>query len=142
MSSLRMRYMVAARTARPVAMLPTRMVQRGPQAEPIHPISGEARGVPPMKTAMYSAMTRPRMAGSTLSWIMEFAVVRTVSAESPTGISRTANQMYDGANAAAADATTNEARATIRMRRRGYCPDSAREAVGRAARHESSYLQL
>src|SRR5665647_540384 len=65
-------------------------------------------------------MTRPRMAGSTLSWTMEFAVVRTVSAESPTGISSTANQTYDGASAAAADATTKAARDTRRMRSRGF----------------------
>src|SRR5674476_1217074 len=42
--SLRTRYMVAARTASPVVILPIRMVQRGPQAEPIHPMNGEPRG--------------------------------------------------------------------------------------------------
>src|SRR5665647_3293663 len=53
---------MAASTASPVARLPIRMVHRGPQAEPIHPIIGAPRGVPPMNTAMYRAMTRPRMA--------------------------------------------------------------------------------
>src|SRR5665647_3293664 len=43
---------MAASTASPVARLPTRMVHRGPQAEPIHPIIGAPRGVPPMNTAM------------------------------------------------------------------------------------------
>src|SRR5450756_2397139 len=65
-------------------------------------------------------MTRPRMAGSTLSWTIEFAVVNTVSAVSPTGMSRTANQMYEGASAAAAEATANAAKDTRRMRRRGF----------------------
>jgi len=60
---------------------------------------------------------------------MAFAVVRTVSAESPTGISRTANQMYDGASAAAAEATTNAARATRRMRSRGCSRRADRSAA-------------
>ena len=50
--SLRTRYIMAAKIVRPVATLPMRMVQRGPHAEPIQPISGEPSGVPPIKTAM------------------------------------------------------------------------------------------
>src|SRR5450631_270077 len=111
---------MTAMTARPVLMLPIMMVQRGPQAAPIQPISGEPRGVPPMNTAMYSAITLPRMAGATLSWTIEFAVVSTVSAVSPTGMSRTANHSYDGAMASAAPATANAAYAVSRTRRRGF----------------------
>src|SRR5665811_2219875 len=115
--SLRTRYRMTARTARPVVMLPIRMVQRGPQAEPIHPMSGAPRGVPPMKTARYSAMTRPRMAGSTLSWTIAVAVVITVSAVSPTGMSRTANQTYEGASAAPEPAPARPAGGLWRFRR-------------------------
>jgi hypothetical protein len=51
---------------------------------------GAPIGVPPMKTAMYKAITRPRMAGVVLSWIVALAAVIRVRDDRPTGISEIA----------------------------------------------------
>ena len=53
---------------------------------------GAPTGVPPMKMAMYRAITRPRITGSVLSCTVALAAVISVSEDSPTGIRATANQ--------------------------------------------------
>ena len=55
------------------------MVQRGPSALPIQPMIGAPIGVPPMKIAMYSAITRPRICGATDSCTVALALVIRVS---------------------------------------------------------------
>ena len=67
------------------------MVQRAPNVSPTQPMIGAPIGVPPMKIAMYSAITRPRIAGAVRNWTAAFAAVIRVSEPSPTGISATAN---------------------------------------------------
>ena len=84
----------------PIATAPIPIVQRGPNVSEIHPMSGAPAGVPPMKIAMYNAMTRPRISGATRVWTMAFAVVSAVSAENPTGTRARANVQYVGAVAA------------------------------------------
>jgi hypothetical protein len=63
------------------------MVHRGPNVSPTQPMMGAPTGVPPMKIAMYRAITRPRIAGSVASCTLVFAAVIRVSDDSPTGIS-------------------------------------------------------
>ncbi len=65
------------------------MVHRGPQASPIQPTSGEPSGVPPMKIAMYSAITRPRICGSVLNCTEVLAEVMAVSEVKPAAASST-----------------------------------------------------
>jgi hypothetical protein len=55
--------MTAAAAIKPDAAA-TPMDHRGPYWSATQPTKGAPRGVPPAKMAMYSAITRPRMAGS------------------------------------------------------------------------------
>ena len=61
----------------PTAVIPPPpiSVQRAPACSAIQPRSGAPMGVPPMKTARYKAMTRPRIAGSAAIWTNELAAV-------------------------------------------------------------------
>ena len=70
---------------------PSRIVYRGPKVSPIQPMIGAPTGVPPMKTARYRAITRPRIAGVVLSWMVALAAVISVREDSPTGINEMAN---------------------------------------------------
>ena len=56
----------AAATTVPSAVSapPPTSVQRAPKCSAIQPSSGAPIGVPPMKIAMYSAITRPRISGA------------------------------------------------------------------------------
>ena len=47
------------------------------------PATGAPIGVPPIRTIMYSAITRPRSRGSTPSWTAALAAVRVSSATKP-----------------------------------------------------------
>ncbi len=56
-------------TAATAATVPqVAMPARGPKWLVIAPTTGAPMGVPPMKTSMYSPITRPRNSGSTPSW--------------------------------------------------------------------------
>ena len=46
----------------------TPMDQRAPATLATQPTSGAPMGVPPMKIAMYRAITRPRITGSVVVW--------------------------------------------------------------------------
>src|SRR3954449_5344584 len=143
-----------------VAAPPPMRVQRAPNVSPTQPTMGEPSGVPPMRTIMYSAITRPRMAGATLIWKVAFAEVIMVSDAMPmTGV-QTAKETYDGRSPATISATPNAtaARITSRCRirprraassapdsepiasvvpRRPYSPaGGARRAAGRGADRE------
>lgn len=55
------------------------------------PTSGAPTGVPPVKTIMNRAMTRPRISGSVAICTLELATTLTVSPNIPTGTSSAAN---------------------------------------------------
>ena len=62
-----------------------------PRCSEIQPISGAPTGVPPMKHMKYSAMTRPRICGSTPSWTKLLLATLNTRAAAPVGTSSTAN---------------------------------------------------
>ena len=62
---------------------PTPSAHRGPNVSATHPTKGAPMGVAPTAMARNSAMTRPRISGSVESWMVLFAVVVKVCADSP-----------------------------------------------------------
>ena len=63
----------------------SRSTSAAPNVSATQPTIGEPIGVAPTKTIMYSAITRPRIAGGVDIWIAEFAAVIIVSEARPTG---------------------------------------------------------
>src|SRR5665647_2013810 len=73
--------------------------QRTPTRSAITPMIMAPMGAPPWLMAMYSAMTRPRIAGSLVTCTVEFDVVRAVMLARPDGMRTRANSKYEGASA-------------------------------------------
>src|SRR5690606_7528180 len=88
---------------------PTPIAQRAPIASTSQPTNGAPSGVPPITTAIRNASTRPRIARSVVSCIMELLAVMKVSAAYPTKNSITANHTGPGDAAASAALTPNPA---------------------------------
>ena len=68
-------------------MPPMTRLARGPAALESQPVIGPPIGVEPMKTTEYSAMTRPRISGATVSCSAEFMPAAKVTLSAPTGTS-------------------------------------------------------
>lgn len=60
---------MVSRTPAPAAMPVPTTAARAPKASPTQPTPGATKGTLPMKTMMYKAATRPRMAGVTVLWM-------------------------------------------------------------------------
>ena len=59
------------------------IVNRIPISSVATPMSGEPKGVPPIKISKYNPMTRPRIAGSVLVCTSELADTKVVKAVTP-----------------------------------------------------------
>jgi len=88
---------------------PTSNPARGPAVSAIQPTSGAPTGVEPRKTTEYSAITRPRIAGSTASCSVEFTPAAKVTVTIPSGISAAICSGSVGAAAAASMNSPNAA---------------------------------
>ena len=55
----------------------------------IQPTAGPPTGVVPWKATCHSAMTRPRMSGAALSWIVEFPIAMKETLAHPANSSAT-----------------------------------------------------
>jgi DNA-binding NarL/FixJ family response regulator len=80
------------------------------------PMIGAPIGVPPMKTSMYSPMTRPRSAGSVASWTDAFAMAWNMRLTKPRPASSARNTARSGAIAAAVSRSPNAAAASTMTR--------------------------
>ncbi len=69
---------------------PSSRAAGAPKRSPTHPTSGAPSGVPPRKHMKYSAMTRPRICGSTPSWTKLLFATLKASAAAPVGTSNAA----------------------------------------------------
>ena len=86
------RYREHTLTGEPVHGWPTASIgARPPYSAASQPTSGPPSGVPPRKSSMNNAMTRPRMVGATLSCTALLAAVVNVSAAAPVGTSMSPN---------------------------------------------------
>jgi hypothetical protein len=66
---------------------PTARPVRGPVAAMIQPIAGPPIGVVPWKATCHSAIARPRMLGSALSWMVELPIAMKETLAQPTNSS-------------------------------------------------------
>jgi hypothetical protein len=66
---------------------PTARPARGLVAAMIQPIAGPPTGVDPWKATCHSPITRPRMLGSALSWIVELPIAMKETLAQPTNSS-------------------------------------------------------
>ena len=97
-------------TATPVtsaASPPTSSPARGPAVSAIQPMIGAPIGVEPRKTTEYSAMTRPRIAGSDASCSDELTPAAKVTLAAPSGTSVATCSAKAGAPAAASVSAPN-----------------------------------
>ena len=90
------------------------MPQRAPNTPAVQPTIGAPSGVPPMKHMRYSAMTRPRIVGSTPSCTDAFAAVVNVSIAHPAGTSMRAVDANPGIDPAATSINPNAVAAPTR----------------------------
>jgi len=106
----------AASAAIPAAAAPASRPLRGPATSASQPTAGAPIGVEPRKTTEYSAITRPRIAGSTASWSEELTPAAKVTLAAPSGSSASTCSGRVGASATSSSASANAVAAATRRR--------------------------
>ena len=129
MADRSLRELAATTTAASAGTTPhTAMPARGPKWFVRAPMIGAPMGVPPMKTSMYSPITRPRSSGSTASWTEAFAMDWNARLTKPMAASSTRKAAMSGVIAAAASRRPNAAAEAAMTRALGCAAAPARKA--------------